>query len=96
MDDKTVIVNQEALFQVLAAVLSRAERKVEQWDNHDRYRQTEADRSLNYPQLGEPDDVAIARTVLRLNDAMELAEKDAETERLLARTAIEEVLSFWL
>jgi hypothetical protein len=78
------------------AVLSRAERTVEQWDNHDQYRQTEADKSLNDPQLGEPDDVAIARTVLQLNDAMELAEKDAETERLLARTAIEEVLSFWL
>lgn len=57
-----------------AAVLERAKRTVEQWDKHDQYRQTEADKLLNDPQIGEPDDVAIARTVLRLNDVMKLAE----------------------
>ena len=55
-----------------AAVLERAKRTVEQWDKHDQYRQTEADKLLNDPQIGEPDDVAIARTVLRLNDVMKL------------------------
>ena len=56
------------------AVLNRARVTVEQWDNHDKYRQTEADKSLNDPQIGEPDDVAIARALLRANDAMKLAE----------------------
>ena len=68
------VVERSGSTDYFAAVLSRAERTVEQWDNHDQYRQTEADKSLNDPQLGEPDDVAIARTVLRLNDAMESAE----------------------
>lgn len=57
-----------------AAVLERAKSTVDQWDNHDQYRQTEADRSLNDPRIGEPDDVAIARTVLRLDDAIKLSE----------------------
>lgn len=57
-----------------AAVLERAKRTVEQWDKHDQYRQTEEDKSLIDPQIGEPDDVAIARTVLQQNDAMKLAE----------------------
>lgn len=52
-----------------AAVLERAKVTVEQWDNHDQYRQTEADKSLNDPQIGEPDDVAIARALLSASEA---------------------------
>jgi hypothetical protein len=52
-----------------AAVLERAKRTVEQWDKHDRYRETEADASLSDPQIGEPDDVAIARSLLSAAEA---------------------------
>jgi hypothetical protein len=52
-----------------AAVLEQAKVTVEQWDNHDQYRQTEADKSLNDPQIGEPDDVAIARALLNAETA---------------------------
>jgi len=74
MNSKTDVIERSGSTDCYAAVLERAKRTVEQWDKHDQYRQTEADKSLNDPQIGEPDDVAIARTVLRLNDVMKLAE----------------------
>lgn len=51
-----------------AAVIELAKATVDQWDNHDRYRQTEADRSLFDPQIGEPDGVAIARALLNTQE----------------------------
>lgn len=52
-----------------AAVLERAKATVAQWDKHDQFRQTEADKSLNDPQIGEPDDVAFARALLNAEAA---------------------------
>lgn len=42
-----------------------AERTVKQWDNHDKYRVPENEKS------GEPDDVAIARLLVDLSNAIE-------------------------
>lgn len=74
MSSETASMSAPRALHCYAAVLERAKVTVEQWDKHDQFRQTEADKSLNDPRIGEPDDVAIARTVLRLNDAIKLAE----------------------
>ena len=55
------------------AIREQAERTVEQWDNHDQFRETEADKALNDPRIGEPSDVAIARHFLQLLEASEQA-----------------------
>lgn len=70
MSSETTKMSAPRALHCYAAVLERAKVAVEQWDNHDQYRQTEADKSLSDPRIGEPDDVAIARTVLRLNEAI--------------------------
>ncbi|MCP4511426.1 MAG: hypothetical protein GY903_20850 [Fuerstiella sp.] len=69
MDSKTRDDRNSGSRNCYAAVLERAKVTVEQWDNHDQYRQTEADKSLNDPQIGEPDDVAIARALLSASGA---------------------------
>ena len=53
------------------AIIKAAKQVVEQWDNHDKYRETEADQALSDPELGEPTDVAIARAVVKRNVADE-------------------------
>ena len=44
-------------------IIKRAKLIVDQWDNHDIFRQTESDKSF-YSDIGEPDTVAIARMLL--------------------------------
>lgn len=44
-------------------ILEEARKTIEQWDKHDKFRETEADKSL-YTHLNEPPDVAIARLLL--------------------------------
>ena len=47
-----------------ADLIEWATRQIEQWENHDRYRVTEADR-IWHEEHGEPKSVWIARGVLR-------------------------------
>ena len=46
------------------AILRHCRIIVDQWDRHDIFRQTEADKALHDPAVGEPYDVAIARAYL--------------------------------
>lgn len=46
-----------------------AQRQVEQWENHDKFRCCDSDRVL-WSNGCEPDEVAIAREVIRLTDAL--------------------------
>ena len=64
-----------------AAILERAKATVDQWDKHDQYRQTEADAALNDDRIGEPDDVAIARTLLDVHKHFESFTGFAATTR---------------
>lgn len=51
-----------------SAVVRHARHLLHQWDNHDKYRHTAADAALDDPILGEPDDVAMAREIVRMAD----------------------------
>lgn len=71
MGTKTSVNEDSAALHYYLAIREQAERTVEQWDNHDRFREAEADRSLTDPQIGEPSEVAIARHFLQLLDVAE-------------------------
>lgn len=49
-------------------IVSRASHLVEQYDKYDKFRETEADKVLN--ELGEPDEIAISRALLRADDML--------------------------
>lgn len=64
-----------------AVALEHAEAVVKQWDKHDQYRQADADAVLNDEGLGEPTEVAIARTLLDVHKHFETFVGFAATTR---------------
>ena len=61
------------------AIIAAAKYAVFQWDQHDIYCQTEADKSLVDPVIGEPTDIAAARMLVEVVEQNEQGWRNAES-----------------
>ena len=92
MNSETDVDEGSAASRCYVAIREQAERAVEQWNNHDQYRETEADKSLNDPRIVEPYEVAIARHFLMLLNVVEQASCsgfESAAANALVKTAVD-------